>query len=232
MPISPTWRRDRYDVNSANVNREITVRIQAVTAPVNNTFFAVKGPAHQYPHYHQVAGVATEDQELGQIRTSLVVRAITQYAIPVGVHVVDPLGTSAAGFGGALDVKFEQDEMGVFFNQEWTIDATEDKHGQAGTIQAPTNFPAATNDDVIQDTVGTGGMPRGPKEKPGLNLLLDSLAAISWDGGTTGPFGALAAAVVVLPDGSSTAAGALLPVGNDVNTNSRVAGLEAIWIGY
>ena len=119
--------------------------------------------------------------------------------------------------------------MGVFFNQEWTIDPTEDKHGQAGTIDAPTHHPAATT-DTIQDTVGTGGMPRGPKEKPGLNQLLDTLAPVSWDNSTTGPFGALSAAGapnIVLPDGSTTAAAIALPV-----VGARVAGLSATWIGY
>ena len=237
MPISPTWRRDRYDVNSANVNRQITIRVQAVTAPVTDTFAVLKGPANQYPAYHQVQG-ANEDLELAQIRTSLVVRALSQYAVPVGVHVFDPAGgASVPGiYGSVLDIKYEVDEMGVFFNQEWTIDATQPKHGQAGTIINPTHHPAATSDDVIQDTVGTGGMPRGPKEKPGLNLLLDSLATVTWDpAGLEGPFGALSvvgAGVITLPDGSQTAAAAALPPGNDVNGNARTSGLEAIWIGY
>ena len=235
MTTSPTWRRDRYDVNSANVNREITFRVGAGAAAggIPNTFMALKGPANQYPHYHQVQG-ALDHQELAQLRLSYVIRAITQYAIPIGVHVVDTGngGASLAGMGHVVDIKFEQDEMGVFFNQEWPIDATQDKHTQAGTIQAPTHHPAATGADVIQDTVGTGGMPRGPKEKPGLNGLLDTLGPVSWDEGTTGPFGTdvWGTGDVVLPDGVTVTFAAnapALPV-----AGARLSGLDCVWIGY
>lgn len=222
MGTSPTFRQDRYDVNSANVNRQITFRVAHESAPtvgLPGTFLALKGPANQYPHYHQIQG-ATDEQELANLRLSLVVRAMTTYAIPVGVHV-DPVG-------GWVDVKYEQDEMGVFFDQDWTGNPALPKHGQDGTAAAGTS-------DFITDTVGVGGMPRGPKEKRGLNLLLAELATVSFDGGTTGPFGALSAgATVVLPDGVAvTMTGAVAPAPQlPVVTAAYASGLVATWIGY
>ncbi len=216
MGTSPTFRQDRYDVNSANVNRQITFRVQAEGGAINNTFLALKGPAHQYPHYHQIQG-ATDEQELAQLRLSLVVRAMTTYAIPVGVHV--------DANGGWVDVKYEQDEMGVFFDQDWTGNPALPKHGQDGTA-------AAGTPDWITDTVGVGGMPRGPKEKRGLNLLLAELATVSFDGGTTGPFGALSGgANIVLPDGVPVTVGVAAPA-LPVVSAAYASGLVATWIGY
>ena len=221
MGTSPTFRQDRYDANSANVNRQITVRVAHESAPlvgIANTFLALKGPANQYPSYHQIQG-ATDVQELGQLRLSLVVRAMTTYAIPVGVHV--------DSVGGWVDIKYEQDEMGVFFNQDWTGNPALPKHAQDGTSAAGTL-------DWITDTVGVGGMPRGPKEKRGLNLLLAELSTVSFDGGATGPFGALSTgANIVLPDGvlPGVPVGAPAPA-LPVVTAAYASGLVASWIGY
>jgi len=224
MPISPTWRTDRYDVNSANVNRQIKFLVEAEGGAKANTFTALKGPANQYPHYHQIQG-ATDAQELGQIRLSLVVRALSQYAVPIAVEVFDNAVVSAAGSGSSVHIVYEQDEMGVFFNNNWPADATKDKHAPDGTDGVGTA-------DWITDTVGTGGMPNGPKEKKGLNLLLAELATVSFDGGTTGPFGALSiGASIVLPDGVAVATGAAAPT-LPVVTAAYASGLEATWVGY
>lgn len=218
MPISSTWRTDRYDVNSANVNRQVTFNVQAAGGARTGTFLALKGPAHQYPHYHQIQG-ATDEQELAQIRLSLVVRAMSAYAVPIGVIV--------AADGSYAQIKYEQDEMGVFFNQTWAGLATDPKH-------SPEGDPNVGTADYITDTVGTGGAPNGAKEKPGLNLLVDALATVSFDGGTTGPFGALSTgATIVLPDGVAvTTTGAVAPAPELPVVGSRAAGLAVTWVGY
>lgn len=218
MGTSPTFKVDRYDANSANVNRQITFRVapDAADPTAVGTFLALKGPANQYPHYHQIQG-ATDIQELAQLRLSLVVRAMTTYAIPVGVHV-DPAN------GEWVDIKYEQDEMGVFFNQDWTGNPALPKHADDGT-------PAAGTADWITDTVGVGGMPRGPKEKRGLNLLLAELATVSFDGGTSTIFGNPGGASnVTLPDGSVVGIGvAGVPA---LVAGAYASGLVATWIGY
>jgi hypothetical protein len=178
----------RYDVNSANVNRQVTFFIQAeaVADKDANIFLALKGAANQYPFYQQVAGVPTPNQELAQLRLSLVVRALSVYTVPVGVRVVADDADNAAG---AVELTFEADEFGAYFNQAWTGNTTLDKH-------------LVTN---ITDVLGTGGMTAA-KTKNGLQSLLDSLATVSFDGGVTGPFGALSATgAIVLPDGQVTA---------------------------
>ncbi len=79
----------RYDVNSANVNRHVRFRIEDdnVGGGTANTFLALKGPGNVYPHYNQITGVPTVEQELGQLRLSLVARALTAYAITISLQV-------------------------------------------------------------------------------------------------------------------------------------------------
>lgn len=206
----------RYDVNSANTNRQVRFSIAAAT-PVANTFLALKGPANSYPHYNQLAGVPTVEQELGQLRLSLVSRALTAYAITVSLQV-DATGTTM--FWTA-----EQDEMGAFFNQ-----ALPPLGATPGVDESwPVTGNAVDKHHVadITDRLGTGGMTT-IKTKPGLQSLVNSLSSVSYDGGTTGPFGLLSVGTVVLPDGRVVTTGAAapaLPV-----AGAFTAGLEVTWV--
>lgn len=180
----------RYDVNTANTNRTIRFRVQPSNAADANAalFGMFKGRNNQYPNYGQLVGTPTGVQEVAQLRTSYVVRALTRYAIPVGVQLAaDSFGTAGAtaNFAPALILTFEQDSTGEFFNNAWIGNTTLPKH-QVGNIV---------------DTVGIGGMT-APKTKPGLQALLDSLFSVSFDGGLSGPFGNLSnGGNVVLPNG-------------------------------
>jgi len=207
----------RYDVNSANTNRQVRFSIAAAT-PVANTFLALKGPANSYPHYNQLAGVPTVEQELGQLRLSLVSRALTAYAITVSLQV-DATGTTM--FWTA-----EQDEMGAFFNQALPpLGATP---GVDESWPVTGNTVGKHHVADITDRLGTGGMTT-IKTKPGLQSLVNSLLSVSYDGGTTGPFGLLSAGgTVVLPDGRVVTTGAAapaLPV-----AGAFTAGLEVTWV--
>lgn len=209
----------RYDVNNANVNRHVRFRIEDdnVGGGTDNTFLALKGAANVYPFYGQIAGVPTVEQELGQLRLNLVQRAISVYTITVSLQV-DVLG-------GGFDWTVEQDEMGAYFNQalpplggtpgvdeSWPVDTSVDKHHVA---------------DIV-DRLGTGGMPLGPKTKDGLQSLLDTLATVSFDGGTTGPFGVLSTGgTVVLPDGRVVTTGAAAPA---LPADVFDSGLAITWV--
>lgn len=189
----------RYDVNSANVNREVTFRVEGTNgtedggATLDNRaadiFFAAQGEANQYPFYGRVTDL-TLAQELAQLRLNLVVRAMSVYTVPVAIRVVaDSTGTNDAG---AILVTYEADEFGAYFNQlgftagvSWPLDTSLPKHH--------------TGD--ITDILGTGGMPFGPKTKDGLNTLVQNLGGVSFDGGTSSPFGALSTGDITLPDG-------------------------------
>jgi len=208
----------RYDVNAANTNREVTFTVAADGTAIAETFFSMKGAASSYPHYGQIAGVPTVEQELGQLRYNLVARALTAYAITVGLSISD-----AVELNGTLVWTAEQDEMGAFFNQalpplgttpgvdeSWPVDTTVDKHHVAD----------------ITDRLGTGGMTT-IKTKPGLQSLLNSLATVSYDGGATGPFGALSIiGTITLPDGRVVTTGAAAPA-LPVGTNA--AGLTIVF---
>ncbi len=207
------------DANNANTNRHVRFLVQAEDAgeQVADLFVALKGPQNAYPYYGQIRDPApTLDQELAQLRLSLVTRVLTRWAILVGVQVADD---AAANAGGGLILTYEQDEMGVFYNNAWgTNPGGVDKHSPSGTL------PDITADQ-IQDTVGIGGLVTGPKEKPGLNALLDDLAGVSYDGGTTSPFGALSATGnITLPDGRVTAGSPTLSAGG------TVSGLEVVYL--
>lgn len=180
----------RYDVNVANTNRHVRFRVEAGNAADRDTgiFLALKGRAPAYPHVGQVTTTPTVNQELAQLRLSLVVRELTRWAPVVGVEVTtDSAGT---GFGSAVVLVFEQDESGSFMDSAWLANPTTAKH-------------------VVTDIVDELGLPNGSgtgKTKPGLQTLLNGLRTISYDGGTTGPFGTLSAGgAIVLPDGRTTA---------------------------
>lgn len=180
----------RYDVSAANTNRQIRFKVEPANVADRNAavFGMFKGRNGQYPNYGQLTGTPTGVQEVAQLRTSLVVRALTRYAIPVAVSLTaDSAGTpgATANFAPALMLTFEQDSTGEFFNNAWVSNTTLDKH-------------LVSN---IADTVGIGGMT-APKTKPGLQALLDSLYSVTYDNGTTGPFGVLSlGGDVTLPNG-------------------------------
>lgn len=184
----------RYDVNSANTNRIVRFRVEPANAAdrIAALFGSFKGRANSYPHYEQLTGTPTANQELAQLRTSLVVRAMSTYAPIVGMQLADDsagTGGLTANFAPAIIVSFETDESGVFFNNSWTGDTTLAKHAVAD----------------IADTVGVGGAA-SVKTKSGLQSLVDALYSVSYDGGTTGPFGNLSnGGAIVLPDGQTTA---------------------------
>lgn len=180
----------RYDVNAGNFSRQIRFRVEpANAADLNAAIFGMlKGRNSQYPHYGQLSGTPTGVQEVAQLRTSLVVRALTRYAIPVSVSLTaDSANTvgATANFGPALMLTFEQDSTGEFYNNAWGTNTLAAKHLVGN----------------IADTVGVGGM-NAPKTKPGLQALLDSLFSVSYDNGVSGPFGNLSnGGNVVLPNG-------------------------------
>lgn len=207
----------RYDVNSANTNRIVRFRVEpANAADADAGMFGIfKGRANSYPFYGQLTGTPTANQELAQLRTNLVSRAVTAYAVLVGIQLADDsfgTGNLTANFAPALILSFETDESGVFFDNDWPTDTTGDKH--------------QTTD--ITDTVGTGGMTT-VKTKDGLQSLIDGLATVSYDGGTTGPFGDLSTTgAIVLPNGQTTAAAPVL----DDNGGGVGAGVSGLSITY
>lgn len=179
------------DAANANTNRTVRFLVEAETDKAVGLFQALKGPQDLYPFYGQNTAPTLAD-ELAQLRLSLITRALTQWAILVGVQVADDsVGTGA---GSGIVLTYETNESGVFYNNAWgTSPGAVDKHQVT---------------DIV-DTVGVGGLVGGPKTKNGLQNLANELATVSYDGGTTGPFGALSTGgTVVLPDGR-TVAGAL-----------------------
>ena len=187
------------DANNANTNRHVRFLVEAEVTPAVDLFVALQGPQNAYPYYGKVVA-PTLAQELAQLRLSLITRVLTQWAILVGVQVSDD--SAGTGAGSGIILTYEQDEMGVFYNNAWGSNpGAVPKHSESGTL------PDITAGN-IQDTVGVGGLVTGPKEKRGLQALCDQeLFNVSYDGGVTGPFGALAETAgagtspVTLPDG-------------------------------
>ncbi len=216
----------RYDVNNANVNRHVRFNVTADTAPVDNTFLALKGPGNVYPFYNQVTGVPTVEQELGQLRLSLVARALTAYAITVSLRVDD--GVAGANPGQGIFWTAEQDEMGAFFNQQLPpLAAPPGTPGVDGSWPVQGNAVDKHHVADITDRLGTGGMTT-VKTKPGLQSLVDALSTVSYDGGTTGPFGVLSTGgTVVLPDGRVVTTGAAAPA---LPATTNAAGLTVTWV--
>ena len=210
----------RYDVNNANTNREVTFNIEPLAGPIANTFLALKGPSNSYPHYNQIAGVPTVEQELSQLRLNLAARALTAYAITVGIRVID-----ATAIGGQFKWTAEQDEMGAFFNQALPPLAAGPGVSESWPVEGDTVDKHHVED--ITDRLGTGGMTT-IKTKPGLQSLLDSLFSVSYDGGVTGPFGALSAgATITLPDGRVVTVGAAAPA---LPAGAGLSGLAITWL--
>lgn len=204
----------RYDVNNANVNRHVRFHVEADGGATAETFRALKGPANVYPFYNADVGPFTVEQELGQLRLNLVQRAMAVYTIIVSLQI-DSTGAN----NGAVDLVFEADEFGAYFNQRaftvagesWPLDPTDDKH----------------HVDDITDFLGTGGMTT-VKTKPGLQSLVDSLSTVSFDGGVTGPFGLLSTGgTITLPSGDVVTTGAAAPA---LPATTNPAGLTVTWV--
>jgi len=207
-----------YDVTSANTNRIVRFRVEPVAGADRNAalFGILKGRNDSYPNYGRLTTAATANQELAQLRTSLVARALTRYAILVGVKLIlDSANTGSPGtanFGSALELTFEVNERGEFYNNLWATNTVLDKNLPGA---AATGTPG-----TYADTVGVGGMTT-PKTKPDLNGLLATLADISYDAaGTTGPFGAKSSTGnITLPDGRVTAGAPILSTGVATNAS-------------
>lgn len=202
-----------YDVSSANTNRVVRFLVEPASAGDRNAalFGILKGRNDSYPNYGRLTTVPTNNQELAALRTSLVARALSRYAILVGVKLAqDSAGTGSPGtanFSSALELWFEVNESGVFYNNNWA----------QGAVPTITNFdkhtPGNASDGTAgtyADTVGVGGMTT-PKTKPDLNGILNSIKDISYDGGTTGPFGSKSSTGnITLPNGAVTSAAPVL----------------------
>ena len=183
-----------YDVYSANVLNTVSFVIepQLVGENVAGLFGIFKGPQNSRPFYGALTTTPTALQNLAQIRTNYIVRALTAYAPVVGVRLVTNASGSivpSASFGSAIKITFETAAMGIFEDPAWIA------ANGVGNKERTTD---------IVDVLGTGGMSM-PKTKPGLQSLLNSLATVSFDNGVTGPFGTLAASgAIVLPDTTVT----------------------------
>lgn len=201
------------DANNANTNRHVRFLVEAETSTAADLFVALQGPQNAYPYYGKIQA-PTLAQELAQLRLSLITRILTRWAILVGVQVATD---TAANAGGALILTYEQDEMGVFYDNAWgSAPGVADKHSEEGS-------PGVGVAGEITDTVGVGGLVTGPKGKPGLQQLLDLEAAtVTYDGGQSGPFGTLSytggtgtntrAGDVELPDGRVVPVAQVLPL--------------------
>jgi len=181
------------DAANSNENRHVTFIVEPIVGEhAADLLVSLSGPNTHYPRYGKIQA-PTLLQELAQLRLSLITRVATQYAILVGVQVVD---NTSADANGAVRLTFETDRSGVFYRNAWgpTVvggGSAADKHSEA---------------DIV-DTVGIGGLVGGAKTKPGLLTSLQTdLATVSYDGGVTNVFGA--AGNITLPDGR-VAAGAL-----------------------
>ncbi len=199
----------RYDSGALNTNRHVRFRVEGAGASAQASLFLfVEGNEAQYPHYGRIAS-PTVNQNLAQLRASLVRMALTAYAPLVGFSIEADSGSHAAG---ALIVTFEQERIGAFYDNAHTA--------------TPATAPHTVAD--IVDTVGVGGMS-SVKTKDGLLSLLGNLATVSYDGGTTGPFGTLSTSgAIVLPDGTTTSGAPSLAAGVD---GTHESGLTITYLG-
>lgn len=207
------------DANNANTNRHVSFIVEIETTPAGGAFEALQGPQNAYPYYGKVQNPSL-GQELAQLRLSLLTRVLSRWAILVGVTVAsDRAGTGA---GSAVVLTYEQDEMGVFYNNAWG--------------SSPGAVPKHSELDIT-DTVGVGGLVTAPKTKPGLQSLANELGAVSYDGGQSGPFGDLSldsgsggtnalGGDVTLPDGRLVPAASIVPLG----ATAQASGLVVVYL--
>lgn len=188
-----------YKPSGSNVNRTVTFRIEATDAADSNAglFGIHNGLSGTWPFEGQLPTAPTANQTLAQERTLFVLDAMRQLGVIVGVApVADSHGTALAASyeAPALEVTFETDDLGTFQNSAYSL-----SNPTAAAKQVTTD---------ITDTLGIGGSSI-VKTKNGLQSIVDALATVSFDGGTTGPFGVLSATGnIVLSDGTTTTAGA------------------------
>lgn len=205
-----------YDVNAANTANYVLFRVEPVTALERNAaIFGMRvGSETEYPHRNIDTSVSA-NEELAQVRTNLVVRALSQYAVPQVVRLAQDSASTglSANAGSALIIGFETARTGIFANPAYV----------RGTASTPRQI--VTN---ISDSVGVGGMS-SPKTKNGLQALLDSLYNVSYDGGTTGPFGTLSASgAIVLPSARTSAGAPALSTAGGVTSGLTISFLDLI----
>jgi hypothetical protein len=170
-----------YDVTATNTNRIVRFMVQANTGALAANIFGLDaGPSAFYPRNGRIV-TPTNNQLLAQLRTSLVVRGLSLY---MPISYLSLAADTSANANGALVIGWDTDQFGLFFNNAWMSDTTQ---------------PKFTTADIV-DTVGTGGMS-SVKTKPGLATMLSNIATRSYDGGVTGPFGALSSSgAISLPE--------------------------------
>jgi len=170
----------RYDITNTSTNREVKFRIDTGAA---GNLGVLKGEFTSYPHYGQLTTAATGNEQVAQLRTNALVRAVSVYTIPVGVQV-DPTGQW-------VEVTFEVAQQGEFFDNAST----------------GTGTPNHLVTD-ISDTLGVGGMTT-TKTKSGLQTL--ATAALATKEGTDGA-STLFALNVTLADGTASTSAAVAAV--------------------
>ncbi len=209
------------DANNANTNRHVSFIVEVETTPAAGVFEALQGPQNAYPYYGKVQA-PTLGQELAQLRLSLLTRILTRWAILVGVTVADD--RAGTGQGAAVVLTYEQDEMGVFYNNAWGSNpGAVNKHDE----------DAGSGTGNITDTVGVGGLVTGPKTKPGLQALMDTeLAFVTYDNGQSGPFGALSHTTNALSGDVTLPDGRVVPQAQvpSLNPTAQASGLLVAWL--
>ncbi|RME09998.1 MAG: hypothetical protein D6816_03800 [Bacteroidetes bacterium] len=201
-----------YQVSGSNTNRQVTFRIEPTNAADANAamFGMFRGVRTQAPLVGRQTTVPTANEKLAQLRTNLVVLAVSRLAVVTGLRFVDDVhgtGGITANYGPALEVTFETDGHGTFQVDGWELNPTAAKQTVAD----------------ITDGIGSGGSAF-IKTKPGLQSVIDALKDVSYDGGVTGPFGALSTSGnIVLPDGDTTAGAPVLSTGAN-------AGLSVVFV--
>src|SRR5262245_31672815 len=106
-----------YDVSAANTNRHTRFFVEpnAAADKVANVFRLSNGVSPSYPFYGRDTDISA-NEELQQLRVSLIVRAMSAYAPVVGVQLAN---NSDGEANGAIIVTFETWDSGVFFRNAW-----------------------------------------------------------------------------------------------------------------
>jgi len=144
-----------YHVEAANTPRIVTFQVKA-QAGLSNCFLFLKGNNAFHPWVGQIPAPTT-NQKIAQYRVNYIVRALTIYAIPVAIKIVDAPYTSETG--NAVRITFETAVSMVY---------AADPNGE---------------NDIV-DTLGMADRP--VKTKKGLQTLAtDLLGLASLDGGST-----------------------------------------------
>jgi hypothetical protein len=102
-----------YHVGATATNRQVTFQIKA-QAGLSNCFLFLKGNNAFHPWVGQISAPTT-NQKIAQYRVDYIVRALTIYAIPVAVKIVDAAYTNETG--NAVQITFETLVSSVFANE-------------------------------------------------------------------------------------------------------------------